>query len=243
MASTQREFHIRCVYQIYSHTLRMSMIGKKKMKKEGRMARRTRAEMMDETRGKLLASARAAFADKGFFETSMDDLTSAVGLTRGALYHHFGDKKGLFAAVVDQIDAEMAARARGLATGEDTVWRALLAEGRAYIEMALDPEVQRIVLRDGPAVLGDPAHWPSQNRCLDATRAAVTQLLADGVLRPVDIEAASRLLNGTALNAALWIASSDDPATMLPKAQEAFVMLAEGLIAQEFRRANCGTVV
>ncbi|MFC3571189.1 TetR/AcrR family transcriptional regulator [Paracoccus simplex] len=189
--------------------------------------------MMDETRRKLLASARAAFAEKGFSDTSMDDLTAAVGLTRGALYHNFGDKKGLFAAVVDQIDAEMAARARSLAEAESTLWNALLAEGSAYIEMALDPEVQRIVLRDGLAVLGDPAHWPSQNRCLDATRAAVTQLLAEGVLRPVDIEAASRLLNGAALNAALWVAACDDPALMLPKAQEAFRMLAEGLLVAQ----------
>ena len=165
------------------------------------MARRTRAEMMDETRRKLLASARAAFAEKGFFETSMDDFTSAVGLTRGALYHHFGDKKGLFAAVVDQIDAEMAGRARSSAEAEGTLWAALLAEGEAYIEMALDPEVQRIVLRDGPAALGDPTHWPSQNRCLDATRAAVTQLLSDGVLRPVHVEAASRLPNGATARA------------------------------------------
>ena len=205
------------------------------------MARRSRADMMDETRRKLLASARAAFAEKGFHETSMDDLTSSVGLTRGALYHHFGNKTGLFAAVVDQIDAEMSARAHSIAEGEATVWHALLAEGRAYIEMALDHEVQRIVLRDGPAVLGDPARWPSQNRCLDATRDAVRQLLADGVLRPVNIEAASRLLNGAALNAALWIASCDDQAAMLPKAQEAFEMLAEGLLAQEFRTPNCRT--
>ncbi|WP_041669900.1 TetR/AcrR family transcriptional regulator [Cereibacter sphaeroides] len=196
------------------------------------MARRTRAEMMDETRRKLVASARAAFAEKGFAGTSMDDLTAAVGLTRGALYHNFGDKTGLFAAVVDQIDAEMASRASGKADAEATVWEALLAEGSAYIEMALDPEVQRIVLRDGPAVLGDPAQWPSQNRCLDATRTALADLKAAGVLRPVDVEAASRLLNGAALNAALWVAACEDPAAMLPKAQEAFRMLAEGLLAE-----------
>ena len=197
------------------------------------MPRRTRAETMQETRQKLMRSARSAFADKGFYETSMDDLTSAAGFTRGALYYQFGDKKGLFAAVVDEIDAEMADRARAMAKHERSVWAALLAEGGAYIEMALDPEVQRIVLRDGPAVLGDPALWPSQNRCLDATREAITQLVNQGVLRPVDIEAASRLLNGAALNAALWLASCDDPATMLPKAQEAFRMLAEGLLAPE----------
>lgn len=195
------------------------------------MAGRTRIAMMEETRGKLLASARKSFAEHGFSATSMDELTAAAGLTRGALYHNFGDKKGLLAAVVDQIDAEMAARARDLGAAAGTLWDRLLAEGCAYIEMALDPEVQRIVLLDGPAVLGDPSRWPSQNRCLDATRDAVTQLLDAGLLRPVDIEAASRLLNGAALNAALWIAACDDPAQTLPKAQEAFRLLAEGLLA------------
>lgn len=195
------------------------------------MVRRTRAEMMEGTRRRLLASARGSFAEKGFAATSMDDLTAAAGLTRGALYHNFGDKRGLFAAVVDQIDAEMAGRAGTVGAAAGTLWGGLLAEGCAYIEMALDPEVQRIVLLDGPAVLGDPAHWPSQNRCLDATRSAVAQLLAEGVLRPVDVEAASRLLNGAALNAALWVAACDEPAAMLPKAQEAFRMLAEGLLA------------
>lgn len=187
---------------------------------------------MQETRGKLLASARAAFATHGYAATSMDDLTAAAGLTRGALYHNFGDKKGLLAAVVDQIDAEMADRARAVGAGTGSLWDGLLAEGAAYIEMALDPEVQRIVLLDGPAVLGDPSRWPSQNSCLDATRAAVTALRAEGLLREVDIEAAARLLNGAALNAALWVAACDDPSATLPKAQQAFRLMAEGLLAQ-----------
>ena len=68
------------------------------------MARRTRAEM-EETRATLLATARTFFADRGYADTSMDELTAQAGLTRGALYHHFGDKKGLLAAVVDRIRA------------------------------------------------------------------------------------------------------------------------------------------
>lgn len=193
---------------------------------------KTRAEMMQETRGKLLASARKAFASDGYAATSMDDLTAAAGLTRGALYHNFGDKKGLLAAVVDQIDAEMADRAREIGSAAGSLWAGLLAEGAAYIEMALDPEVQRIVLLDGPAVLGDPSRWPSQNRCLEATRSAVKILCAEGLLREVDTEAAARLLNGAALNAALWVAACDHPAQTLPKAQEAFRMMAEGLLAK-----------
>lgn len=195
------------------------------------MARR-RVETMEENRAKLIAAARKAFAERGYSAASMDELTAEAGLTRGALYHNFGDKRGLFAAVVDQIDSEMAERAKahGAAAGEG--WDALLAEGAAYIEMALDPEVQRIVLLDGPAVLGDPSQWPSQNSCLQVTREAVEGLTADGVLKPVDAEAAARLISGAALNAAMWIAASTEPESVLPKAQAAFRALVEGLLAK-----------
>lgn len=194
--------------------------------------KRTRSESMAENRGKLIAAARKAFAEKGYADASMDALTAEVGLTRGALYHNFGDKRGLFAAVVNQIDSDMAERAkvRGAAAGEG--WDALLAEGAAYIEMALDPEVQRIVLLDGPAVLGDPSLWPSQNSCLQVTREAIEGLTADGVLKPVDAEAAARLISGAALNAAMWIAASMEPESVLPKAQAAFRALVEGLLAR-----------
>lgn len=194
--------------------------------------KRTRSESMAENRGKLIAAARRAFADKGFADASMDALTAEAGLTRGALYHNFGDKRGLFAAVVDQIDTEMAekAKVRGAAAG--TGWDVLLAEGAAYIEMALDPEVQRIVLLDGPAVLGDPSRWPSQNSCLQVTRQAIETLMGEGVLKPVDAEAAARLISGAALNAAMWIAASNEPETVLPKAQQAFRLLVDGLLAR-----------
>ena len=194
--------------------------------------KRTRSESMAENRRKLIAAARKAFAEKGYADASMDVLTAEVGLTRGALYHNFGDKRGLFAAVVDEIDTEMAerAKARGVAAGAG--WDALLAEGAAYIEMALDPEVQRIVLLDGPAVLGDPSLWPSQNSCLQVTREAIQGLMGEGVLKPVDAEAAARLISGAALNAAMWIAASAEPERVLPKAQEAFRVLVEGLLSK-----------
>ncbi|MFL0693977.1 MAG: TetR/AcrR family transcriptional regulator [Agrobacterium tumefaciens] len=194
--------------------------------------KRTRSESMAENRGKLIAAARKAFADKGFADASMDALTAEAGLTRGALYHNFGDKRGLFAAVVDQIDTEMAERAKARGAAAGAGWDALLAEGAAYIEMALDPEVQRIVLLDGPAVLGDPSQWPSQNSCLQVTRQAIEALMGQGVLKPVDAEAAARLISGAALNAAMWIAASAEPEKVLPNAQEAFRALVEGLLAR-----------
>lgn len=195
------------------------------------MARR-RSETMEENRAKLIAAARRSFAEQGYAAASMDELTARAGLTRGALYHNFGDKKGLLAAVVHQIDSEMAARAQERAARANSAWQALLDEGVAYIQMALDPEVQRIVLLDGPAVLGDPSQWPSQSSCLQATRLVVEQLIAEGTIKPVDAEAAARLLSGAALNAALWIAASDNPQDVLPKAVAAFKILAEGLLVR-----------
>jgi len=192
--------------------------------------------MMEETRAKLIRAARKAFAENGYTAASMDELTAEAGLTRGALYHNFGDKQGLLQAVVNQIDEEMAARARAVGSKAANAWDGLLAEGVAYIEMALEPEVQRIVLLDGPAVLGDPSQWPSQNSCLQATSRTVAALIAQGVMKPVDAEAASRLLNGAALNAALWVAASDQPKVVLAKAVEAFRCLAEGLLAAPTRR-------
>jgi AcrR family transcriptional regulator len=195
------------------------------------MAKR-RVEMMEENRAKLIAAARKAFAEKGYSAASMDELTAEVGLTRGALYHNFGDKRGLLAAVVHQVDAEMASRAQEIGAQAGNDWEGLLAEGAAYIEMALNPEVQRIVLLDGPAVLGDPSQWPSQDSCLQATKQTLERLIAQGVLKSVDTEAAARLVNGAALNAALWIAASDDPKDVFPKAVEAFRYLAAGLLAK-----------
>ena len=193
------------------------------------MAAKRRAETMEENRAKLIAAARTAFAEKGFAAASMDELTASVGLTRGALYHNFGDKKGLLAAVVAQVDGEMAQQAKAAASGVSDAWEKLVAEGIAYIRMAMDNEVQRIVLRDGPAFLGDPSQWPSQNSCLEATRETITRLIDSGIMKPVDADAAAHLLNSAALNAALWVASSSEPEKALPKMIDVFTQLAGGL--------------
>ncbi len=197
------------------------------------LARKSRAEMMEETRGKLIAAARKSFADKGFAAASMDELTAEAGLTRGALYHNFGDKKGLLAAVVEALDNEMVTRADAIvqASKPASAWDELLAQGLAYIELALDPEIQRIVLKDGPAYLGDPSHWPSQNKCLHHSTQTLAKLIDDGVVKPMDAEAAARLVNGAAMDAALWVAASDDPHATLRKAQDALRHLMSGLLA------------
>lgn len=198
-----------------------------------RLTPRRRSETREENRTRLLSAARRAFAAKGFVAASMDELTAEAGLTRGALYHNFGDKTGLLAAVVAEVDGEMAERARKAGAAAPNAWEGLLAEGSAYIGMALEPEVRRIVLLDGPAFLGDPSTWPSQNACLEMTREAVAALIADGIVRPVDVEAAARLLSGAAMNAALWVAASDAPHAALPRAIEVFRLMAAGLLVAQ----------
>jgi AcrR family transcriptional regulator len=201
------------------------------------MAGKTRAQMVEGTRAKLIQAARKAFATKGYAAASMDDLTAEAGLTRGALYHNFGDKKGLLQAVIDQIDAEMLVRMRTAQARAKTRWQGFLDEGIAYIEMALEPEIQRIMLLDGPAVLGDPSRWPNQNACLHTTAQTIQALIDEGTVRAVDAEAAARLINGAALNAALWIAAADDPHAVFRKAVEAFRLLADGLLQSPAKKS------
>ncbi|TPI21916.1 TetR/AcrR family transcriptional regulator [Mesorhizobium sp. B4-1-1] len=191
---------------------------------------RPRKEMIAETRAKLIAAARHAFGTIGYAEASMDDFTASAGLTRGALYHHFGDKKGLLQAVIAEIDGEMAVRVNEVASKAPTRWQHFVDECTTYIEMALEPEIQRIMFRDGPAVLGDPAQWPNASACTASMTDHLTKLQDEGVVVPeLDPETTSRLINGASSQAAQRIANSNDPEATSKKVIAAFKQLLEGL--------------
>ncbi|TJV74098.1 MAG: TetR/AcrR family transcriptional regulator [Mesorhizobium sp.] len=191
---------------------------------------RPRKEMIAETRAKLIAAARHAFGTVGYAEASMDDFTASAGLTRGALYHHFGDKKGLLQAVIAEIDGEMALRVNEVVSKAPTRWQHFVNECTTYIEMALEPEIQRIMFRDGPAVLGDPAQWPNASACIASMTDHLTKLQEEGVVvAGLDPETTSRLINGASSQAAQHIANSKDPEATSKKAIAAFKQLLEGL--------------
>ncbi|MEW6633072.1 MAG: TetR/AcrR family transcriptional regulator [Pseudomonadota bacterium] len=191
---------------------------------------RPRKEMIASTRAKLIAAARQAFGTIGYAEASMDDFTASAGLTRGALYHHFGDKRGLLQAVIAEIDGEMAARVNEVAARAPTRWQRFVDECTTYIEMALEPEIQRIMFRDGPAVLGDPAQWQNANACVASMTGHLTALQREGVVVPdLDPETAARLINGASSQAAQRIANSKDPGATSKQAIAAFKQLLEGL--------------
>jgi len=194
------------------------------------MVRRTRAEM-EETRASLLATARQVFAAQGYADTSMDEMTAQAGLTRGALYHHFGDKKGLLAAVTAQIDAEMDARLQAISDSAQDAWQGFRQRCRAYLEMALEPEIQRIVLRDARAVLG-AATPDSQRQCLDSMQRLLENLMAQGVLADADARALAALIYGSLSEAAFWIADGEDGDARLASASQALDLLLRGLLAR-----------
>lgn len=191
------------------------------------MVRRTRAEM-EETRATLLATARRVFCEYGYADTSMDDLTAQAGLTRGALYHHFGDKKGLLVAVVEQIDDEMDQRLHAISTHANDPWEGFCNRCRAYLEMALEPEFQRIVLRDAKAVLGGSSP-ESQRHCVESMRGLIRNLIQQGVVDDVDPEGLASLIYGSLAEAAFWIAEGDESSTRLTQGITALNLLLRGL--------------
>ncbi|MDR2307766.1 MAG: TetR/AcrR family transcriptional regulator [Paucimonas sp.] len=193
------------------------------------MVRRTRAEM-EETRATLLSTARQVFSEHGYAGTSMDDLTARAGLTRGALYHHFGDKQGLLAAVVEQIDGEVDLRLNRITDSTDDVWDGFRRRCRAYLEMALEPDIQRIVLRDARAVLGG-ASQTSHLHCLATMQRVVQRLVEEGVMVQAEPRALTALIYGSLAEAAVWIAAGEDGDARLAQGLQALDLMLNGLLA------------
>lgn len=192
------------------------------------MVRRTRSEM-EETRATLLVTARQFFGQHGYAATSMDDLTAKAGLTRGALYHHFGDKRGLLAAVVEQIDAEMDVRLQAISDSSEDAWEGFRKRCHAYLEMALEPEIQRIILRDARAVLGG-ASPESQRHCIQSMQRLIDQLIQQNVVVQADAQALASLIYGSLAEAAFWIADGDDGNLRLTRGIVALDLLLRGLL-------------
>ena len=186
---------------------------------------RARADMIEDTRARLIASARQAFATQGYAQTSMDDFTARAGLTRGALYHHFGDKKGLLAAVVAQLDGEMDASLQRISEQAVDPWEGFCERCRVYLRMAQDPEVQRIVLQDAPAVLGAT----DQQQCVDSLRRLLDDLMQADLVEQACSQALARLINGSLVSASLWIAQDENPSERLEEALRGLELLLRGL--------------
>lgn len=155
----------------------------------------------DSTRAALQREARKLFGKQGYDATALNQICEAAGATTGALYHHFGDKKGLFAAVAEALDADLVSLARGasaqaLSAGGDA-WDAFMAAVDAFLKAGLSAPGRRIGLTDAPAVLGADGWLAIRERHgLGAMVQTVTALQAAGHLHPGDPVRRARLVLG-----------------------------------------------
>jgi AcrR family transcriptional regulator len=175
--------------------------------------RRTQAERAAETRDALIAAARPLFAEHGFGEVALETIVRAAGVTRGALYHHFADKTELFAAVFERVEGEVAARmGEAIAASGQTDPLEIMRLGAGFwLDACSDPEVQRIVLVDAPAVLGS-ARWNEiGNRYnIGLVRDLLTGAIETGRIPPQPVEATALTILGAMREATLYIAGATE---------------------------------
>lgn len=192
--------------------------------------RRSNAERHAETRAALMTAARALFAEKGFAETGTPEIVRRAGVTRGALYYHFADKRDLFRAVLEAEEIALADRINRVSAplADDPV-EALMAGTRAFFAAASDADTNRIVFVDGPAALGWEAWREIDDRFAGATlREGLAAGMDAGVLRPLPLVEITNLLGAAFNEAALGLGSG----RYKPKALEtSFRALFDGLRA------------
>jgi AcrR family transcriptional regulator len=173
-------------------------------------AARTQAERLAATRTTLLKAARTIFAEQGYAAAATEEIVRRAKVTRGALYHHFEDKRALFDAVASDVAREIAEKIDAATPMEDPL-KALIVGTGAFLDACLDPAVRRIYLIDAPAVLG----W-HRWREIDAPhgvrslREGVSAMLSERPDSALSVDATTFLLAGAFNEAALWIAEARD---------------------------------
>ncbi len=175
--------------------------------------RRTQAERAAGTRETLIAAARPLFATPGFADASLESIVRDAGVTRGALYHHFADKTELFAAVFEQVEGEMAARMGEAVTaaGQTDPVEVMRLGAHFWLDACADPEVQRIVLMDAPAVLGWERWTEIGHRYnIGVVTSLLTAAIEAGSIPPQPVEATALTMLGAVREATLYIARATD---------------------------------
>ncbi|MDQ2703733.1 MAG: TetR/AcrR family transcriptional regulator [Pseudomonadota bacterium] len=167
--------------------------------------RRTNRDRTEATRRDLIAAARRLFTEKSYAETSTPEIVAAAGVTRGALYHHFADKQALFLAVIEQEAADVAAEIEA-AFEPDDPRAALVAGSDAYFQAMRVPGRTRLLLLDGPAVLGRTALDEIDGRHGNRTlREALLAMMESGTMKRLPVGVLTELLGAAYDRAALAI--------------------------------------
>jgi AcrR family transcriptional regulator len=168
----------------------------------------------DQTRRDLVDAGRALFVTKGYFNTSIGDLVTRSGVgTRGAFYHHFKDKAELFRAVFEEVERDLTLRSLASPPPGADAWERLSAGLHGFLESALDPEVQRVMLLDGPVVLG----WQTLRSIEDRNSIAlinemVGEAIADGIIDDQPVGELTHMVIAALEEASRLVAHAADPA-------------------------------
>ena len=184
------------------------------------------------TRATLVATARSLFTEAGYHATGTNEIVAQAEVTRGALYHHFAGKEDLFAEVFRIVAAELVAKSNASVEGlSGELWQQVSAAFRQYLRLvASEPEYQRILLIDGPVVLGW-TRWRDLQAEFVAQGAAdaLRMLMEQGLVAPQPTEPLANLLQAALNDAALAIANSDRPNETSRQVTDAFLSLLYGL--------------
>jgi AcrR family transcriptional regulator len=163
------------------------------------------------TRGQLVAIATRMFAERGYEDTSIEAVLREAGVSRGSLYHHFPSKEALFEAVAEEVETSVGAQTVAAASGSEGPVEALRAGFVAWVRLAGDPVVRRILLIDGPSVLGWE-RWRAmeEHHALGLIR-TVLQIIADqGKVRPELVGTLAPVLLAAVNEVALLVARAED---------------------------------
>jgi AcrR family transcriptional regulator len=189
-----------------------------------------RAEQVAQTRAALVDAGRQLFGAKGFRSTSVEDLAREARVTTGALYHHFPTKTALFEAVFERTHEDLTIAAAEAAHDASDGLDALARGVDAFLDAALRPDVQQILVVDGPAVLGPARYTELDERSAFAIIvAALQEAVAHGALRVDDPQTLTRLLLGALSRGAMLIASSPDQVGTRDAVSRAMRALLDGL--------------
>jgi AcrR family transcriptional regulator len=194
--------------------------------------KRTQAERSESTRAALIEAARGLFAERGYAGVGTEEIVRAAGVTRGALYHHFDGKLELFAAVYERIEVELAERiaAGALAANADSPLEAMRAGAEMFLAACTEPEAQRIVLLDGPSVLGwDRWREIAAAHGLGLIEASLQAAIDAGAIEAQPVRPLAHVLMGALDEAAMLVARAEDPEAAQAEVRAALDLLLDGL--------------
>src|SRR5215203_3745615 len=182
------------------------------------------------TREALIHAALELFTVRGYAEVGTEEIVARAKVTRGALYHHFEDKRDLFRAVFERVEADLMKRIGAKMGGADNPWDLMITGMRSFLDACEEPAVKQISLTDAPAVLGWQEWREIDNRHgLGLTRAALDGAVQAGVIRPIATEPMAHLFVAALSEAAFVIAHSKHPHKARAEVEAALIQLSEGL--------------